>query len=272
MATGAAAASSLERVRALSPLTQCITNYVSMDIMANTLLAAGCSPAMVHSAEEVEPFVSISSALSINIGTLSPQWVEGMRLAATKANSLGKPWVLDPVGVGATPYRTGVAVTIAQLKPTVIRGNASEILALANHSEAVAGTTRGVDSTHSSSDALEAGNSLAKSIGCVVAISGAVDYITDGTRVVEVHNSEPLLQKITATGCSVTSLIAAYVAASESEPIYATAHALAIFCLAAERASVHCKGPGSLRVGLLDELHNITSADVQAGVKIIQAS
>src|SRR4249920_701142 len=128
------AASALEALRARRPLVHNITNYVAMTVSANVLLALGASPAMVHAVEEVEDFVAISNALAINIGTLSPRWVEAMRLAAAKAVALGKPWVLDPVGCGATPYRTGVAAELATLKPTIIRGNASEIMSLAGAS------------------------------------------------------------------------------------------------------------------------------------------
>ena len=118
-------------LRALRPLVQNITNYVAMTPSANVLLALGASPAMVHAVEEVEDFVAISDALAVNIGTLSPPWVAAMRAAAERAKALGKPWVLDPVGCGATPYRSAVAAELAALGPAVIRGNASEILSLA---------------------------------------------------------------------------------------------------------------------------------------------
>lgn len=122
------------RVREMVPLVQCITNYVSMDIMANTLLAAGASPAMVHALEEIHEFTALTSALCINIGTLSPDWIFSMKVAATRANEMRKPWVLDPVGVGATQFRTEKCVELIRLKPTVIRGNASEIMALVGSS------------------------------------------------------------------------------------------------------------------------------------------
>ena len=217
------AANLIGKVVEASPLVQCITNYVSMDIMANTLLAIGASPAMVagwaawlihtrhphwhasqitcdmqvHSKEEVEDFLKIASALLVNVGTLSPAWVESMQLAASAANELGKPWVLDPVGAGATPFRTQVChgnparplsmpeisdltcapqtiLALVKLKPTVIRGNASEIMAVAG---AAGTTTKGVDSTAESEEALEAGRQLARDVGCVVAITGAVDLV-----------------------------------------------------------------------------------------------
>ncbi|MEY4578507.1 MAG: hydroxyethylthiazole kinase, partial [Pseudomonadota bacterium] len=159
------------RLREQKPLVQNITNYVAMTISANALLAVGASPAMVHAAEEVEAFVTISSALVINIGTLSPTWVAAMRLAATRATALGKPWVLDPVGCGATPYRTAVATELAAHKPTIIRGNASEIMSLAGQTGAAG---KGVDSTASSEAAIAAAITLARNTGAVIAVTGAV--------------------------------------------------------------------------------------------------
>src|SRR6185436_3987523 len=172
----AAAAAAVTELRARRPLVHNITNYVAMTVSANVLLAIGASPAMVHAVEEVEDFVAISGALAINIGTLSPRWVEAMRLAAAKAVELGKPWVLDPVGCGATPYRTGVAVELAGMRPTIIRGNASEIMSLAG---AAGAGGRGVDSTASSDAAVVAGKALAQKTGAVVAITGETDYVTD---------------------------------------------------------------------------------------------
>mmetsp|Transcript_9122 Transcript_9122/g.26166 ORF Transcript_9122/g.26166 Transcript_9122/m.26166 type:complete len:279 (-) Transcript_9122:174-1010(-) len=213
------------------PLVQCITNYVSMDLAANLLLAAGASPAMVHSADEVEEFCSISSGLLVNLGTLSSEWIAAMKLAVNKANSTDTPWVLDPVGAGATQYRTKACVDILQMRPTVLRGNASEILAMAG----AAGSGKGVDSMVSSDNALEAAKAIARDYGCVVAVSGAIDYVTDGSRVLAVKNGVPMLCDITATGCSVTALIAALVAANTDDPLHATAAALAVFGWAAPR-------------------------------------
>ncbi|GMH39913.1 hypothetical protein BSKO_07817 [Bryopsis sp. KO-2023] len=254
------------RVRQTSPLIQCITNYVSMDIMANVLLAAGCSPAMVHSTEEVDEFLAIASGLLINIGTLDPDWVASMKKAAETASKLGKPWVLDPVGAGATTFRTKACVELLKLKPTVIRSNASEIMAVAG----AAGKTKGVDSVATSDEALDLGQQLAKDVGCIVAISGAEDLVTDGETVVRVANGVPMLQKVTATGCSVTALIAAFVSTSPENPLLSTAHALSIFGLAGELALKNAKiqGPGSLRTGLMDHLHLMGETEVLEGAKI----
>ncbi|PNW81666.1 hypothetical protein CHLRE_06g255350v5 [Chlamydomonas reinhardtii] len=256
-----------QAVRAKRPLVHCITNFVSMDIMANVLLAAGCSPAMAHSLDEVEAFVGISSALLVNMGTLSPEWVAAKKLAARRAVELGKPWVLDPVGCGATPVRTASCLQLLDCRPTVVRGNASEILALAG---AAGSGVRGVDSTAASRDALEAAKQLAVAHKCIVAVSGEVDYVTDGTAVVGVRNGHELLTLITAAGCSLTALIAAFVTAAPQQPLLATAHALAVFGLAAEEGLrlAPRPGPGSLRVALLDMLHLMDQATVKAGARI----
>src|SRR5262245_51544676 len=220
----AAAAAAVTELRARRPLVHNITNYVAMTISANVLLAVGASPAMVHAVEEVEDFIAISSALAINIGTLSPRWVEAMRLTARKAVELGKPWVLDPVGCGATPYRTGVAVELAGLKPTIIRGNASEIMSLAGASGAGG---KGVDSTISSDTALAAATALARKTGAVVAITGETDYATDGRELIAVGGGDPLMPLSTALGCALSATTAAF--ATLRPPLEAAAIALAVF-------------------------------------------
>lgn len=264
--TAASAWQLWQRTREQRPLVQCITNFVSMDIMANVLLAAGCSPAMAHSLDEVEEFVGISNGLLINMGSLSSDWVAAKKLAAMQANRLGKPWVLDPVGCGATTYRTRCCVQLLKCNPTVVRGNSSEILALSG----AAGGGKGVDSTLESSAALDAAKGLATDHKCIVAVSGAIDYVTDGQQVISVHNGTPMLTFITATGCSVTALIAGFVAAAPQEPLLATAHALAIFGLAGELAerSAGRPGPGSTRVGLLDQLYLMDEGAVLQGISI----
>ena len=248
-----AAWETLRRLRAAPPLVHCVTNYVAMDVTANVLLALGASPAMVHAREEVEDFASIASALVINIGTLSPAWVEAMEMAARRAAGMGKPWVLDPVGAGATPYRTGVARDLARLGPAAIRGNASEILALAGE---VGAGTRGVDSTRSSDEARDAAGALARELGCVVAVTGAVDHVTDGSRSLAVTHGHPMMTRVTALGCACTAVVAAF-AAVESDVLAASARALALFGLAGERAAEGSPGPGTLRTRLLDALYQL---------------
>ena len=240
----------LARLREQKPLVHNITNYVVMTLSANVLLAAGASPAMVHAAEEVEAFVSISDALVINIGTLSPGWVEGMRRAATRAAGLGKPWVLDPVGCGATPYRVGVAVELAALGPTIIRGNASEILCLSGASGA---SGKGVDSTAASEDAVHAAVTLARRTKAIVGVTGATDYATDGERVVAIEGGDPLMTLSTGLGCALSAITAAFSAVAR--PLAATAAALAVYGAAGKLASLRCKGPGHLPAELCDALY-----------------
>jgi hydroxyethylthiazole kinase len=254
----------LARLRAAAPLVHNVTNYVSMDVVANTLLAVGASPLMAHSVEEVEDIVAIASALAINIGTLDEAWVEAMEMAAERAVELRKPWVLDPVGVGATPYRNATAEALARARPTVVRGNASEILALAG----VAGAgTKGVDSTRASSDAREVARTLAVELGCVVAVTGAVDYVTDGVRTVGVANGHPLMTRITALGCSTTALVAACLAVTP-DPVDATVHALAIMGVAGEIAAEDAPGPGTLRLRLMDALYSVDGPTLDARARI----
>jgi hydroxyethylthiazole kinase len=263
MTHAASAWSAFAAVRRESPLVHNITNYVSMDVAANGLLAAGASPAMVHAVEEVEDFVAIASALVVNIGTLSPPWVEAMERAADRARELGKPWVLDPVGAGATPYRTGVARTLARRWPTIIRGNASEILALVEEGRA----GKGVDSAHGSDEAREVARALAGELECVVAVTGSVDYVTDGETVLAVDNGHPLMARVTALGCTASALAGAF-AAVEPDPLRAAAYALGVFGLAGEVAARESPGPGTLRWRILDALHTLDERTVMEGVRI----
>lgn len=238
-------------VRETAPLIHNITNYVAMDVTANALLAFGASPAMVHAEEEVEEFVSIARALVVNIGTLSPTWVRAMLLATERARETETPWVLDPVGAGATKYRTAVARELSRGSPAVVRGNASEILALAGAS---AEATKGVDSVHASERALEVARELATELGCVVAVTGATDYVTDGRRVLSVANGHALMTRITALGCTASALVAACLTV-EPDPVHATAHALAVLGVCGEVAVAASSGPGELRWRLLDALY-----------------
>jgi hydroxyethylthiazole kinase len=244
----------LARLRAAAPLVHNITNYVVMNTTANALLAVGASPAMVHAVEEVEEFVAISQALVVNIGTLSPAWVAAMRLAVGRARSGGTPWVLDPVGAGATRYRTEVAAELARLGPTVVRGNASEVMVLAGTAGAAG---RGVDSTHASDDALEPARRLARDTGALVAMTGAVDYVTDGTRVVAIHNGDPMMARVTGLGCTASALVGAVLAVAAGDPFGATVAALAALGVAGEIAAEGAAGPGTLQLRILDALYTL---------------
>ena len=253
----------LARLRAERPLVHNITNYVAMDISANALLAAGASPAMVHAREEVRDFVAISRALAINIGTLSAAWVEAMHLAAAEAGAREIPWVLDPVGAGATSYRTHTSESLASRRPSVIRGNASEILALA------AGTagSGGVDASHDAADAIVPARALAARRGTVVAMTGAIDHVTDGTRQCAIHNGDPLMARVTAVGCTATALVAA-ACAVEPDPFTAAVAALVFLGVCGERAAEGTPGPGTFRVRLVDALASVTPDDVLASGRL----
>mmetsp|Transcript_10397 Transcript_10397/g.19136 ORF Transcript_10397/g.19136 Transcript_10397/m.19136 type:complete len:192 (+) Transcript_10397:1-576(+) len=187
-----------------------------------------------------------------------------MRAAARAASASGKPWVLDPVGAGATPYRTGVAAGLLKLRPAVLRGNGAEILALAGV-EDIKGQ-KGVDSSVNAVDAIDAAQGLARKFGCVVVVTGATDIVTDGTSSVAVSNGVSTLQQITAAGCSLSSIIAAFCAVQA--PFEAAAHGCAFFGLAAQLAQASSPGPGSLRAAMMDALSSLDEAQVRALTRI----
>lgn len=244
----------LNLVREKSPLVHNITNLVVMNNTANALLSIGASPVMAHALEEVEDMVAIASALVINMGTLSEKWVEAMLLAGKAAYKLNIPVVFDPVGVGATPYRNKTAEHIInQCKPTVIRGNASEIMALANEKV----LTKGVDSTTESNVALEAAKRLAIQTGSVVVISGIEDYITDGQAVNTVKNGSLLMPKVTGMGCTASAMVGAFTGINP-DAMEASTHAMAVMGVTGELAAAISEGPGSLQMNFLDQLYNLT--------------
>jgi hydroxyethylthiazole kinase len=260
----AATWASLQAIRQGAPLVHNITNFVAMEVVANCLLGLGASPAMVQAEEEVEDFLDLAHALVVNIGTLSSGQLAAMRRAALRASALGRPWVVDPVGAGATPWRTGAAAGLVELRPTVIRGNASEVLALAG---AGAGPTRGVDSSHGSDEAVDAAQQLAKSSGAVVAVTGEIDRITDGERWRKVSNGDVRMTRVTALGCAASAVIGAFLTV-QPDPLEAATQGLAIFGLAGERAAARAAGPGSLRWHIVDELALLDETTVRGGVKI----
>lgn len=246
-----------DALRNQAPLIHCITNYVAMNIAANVTLAAGASPAMIHAAEEVADFAPIAGALTINIGTLSQPWLHSMGAAAVAANKADVPWVLDPVAHFATPYRAKAALDLLALKPTVLRGNASEIIALAGG----AGSGKGADSGDSVSDAQSGARALAASHGCVVAVSGPVDFITDGARSASITGGSELMPKVTALGCALTALVGAYTAVAPG--FEASVAAFLHFAEAGERAAANASGPGSFSVAFLDALHHLQPGELQ---------
>ncbi len=245
-------AAHLARVRQRAPLVHNITNLVAMNSMANVLLAIGASPAMVHAREEAAEFAAIADALTLNIGTLSPHWVEAMDEAAEAARLTGKPWVLDPVAVGATAYRRTTAARLLERLPTVVRGNASEIIAL----EAGGPGGRGVDSSDPAEAAEQAATRLARRVGCVVAVTGEVDLVTDGRRLARVRGGHPLMPRVTTLGCALTGVVAAFLVGAE-DPFEATVAALACYGAAGRGAGQGARGPGSFAVAFLDALHTL---------------
>ena len=251
-------------VRDARPLVHNITNYVAMDISANVLLAVGASPAMIHAVEEAAEFTAISAALTVNIGTVSVAWADAMEASMARARELGIPMVFDPVGAGATEYRTRVARKLLEYGPTVIRGNASEILALAG--DTGIGATTGVDSSHSTDETAEAASSLARHIGGVVAVTGAVDRITDGDSTYLVRNGHPLMSRVTALGCALSALVGAFLAVQR--PLLAATHGLALYGLAGQLAADASAGPGSLRWRIVDALHSLDAGQIQRGLCI----
>lgn len=258
------AARNLAAVRDKRPLVHNITNFVVMNFTANALLAMGASPVMAHAAGEVEEMVSLAGALVLNIGTLTEEWVESMIRAGRKAFACKIPVVLDPVGSGATTLRTRSARRIiAEARPTVVRGNASEVLSLTDASS----RTRGVDSAHSVGAATAAARSLALELGATLAITGPEDLVTDGTRVIRITNGHPLMARVTGTGCAATVIIGAFLAV-DPDPVSATATALAYFGLAGEVAARHAAAPGSFMIQMLDALYTITPEQLEEECRI----
>ena len=262
------AARLLATVRAQKPLVQNITNFVAMDITANMLLAIGASPAMVHGIEEVPEFVQLASALVINTGTLSQPWVDSMLVAAAAARKL--PWVLDPVGAGATSYRNAAVARLLALKPAIIRGNASEILAVARIAGLSAGMARpkGVDSAHGTAEAEDMAMALARHQNCIVAATGAVDVVTDGACLIRLGNGDALMTQVTALGCALSAMAGAFAAATP-DMLEAAVAAIAVYGVAGEMAARQAQGPGSFRVAFLDCLHNMGEDDLKQWLKVL---
>jgi len=258
------AAKNLKNLRKKRPLVHNITNFVVMNSTANALLACGASPVMAHAQEEVEEMVSLASALVLNIGTLTPYWIDSMLKAGKRANEMNIPIILDPVGSGATRLRTESAKRlIDSLSIQVVRGNASEVLSLAREGS----RTKGVDAIHSVDEAADAAIILARELDTTLAITGEVDLITDGMRVCMVHNGHELMGYVTGTGCTATALIGAFLAV-DSHPVEAATTALAYFGLAGERAAAEVKAPGGFHVALYDALYTIDEKALQEGAKI----
>jgi len=282
---GQATAEMLARIRQRKPLLHHITNFVVMNDTANVTLHVGALPVMAHAREEVAEMVAAAGALVLNPGTLTPEWVEAMLIAGRRANELGIPVVLDPVGAGATTLRTQANQRLLrQLKIAVLRGNSGEVGALAG----MGGVVKGVESVVDVADPVKVARDFARQQGIVVAITGKQDVISDGERVVLVDNGDPWLKTITGTGCMATTMIAAFCAV-EQDHLLAASGGLIAFGLAAELAAAVGQvsipapgtaamesrptgqppafGPGSFKVALFDALYNLTAEQIVAGAK-----
>lgn len=256
----------IANVRSRRPLIHHITNIVTVNGVANITLCMGALPVMAHAREEVEQMVEAAGALVLNIGTLSSEQVDAMVLAGRRANQRSIPVVLDPVGAGATRLRTASARRLMQeLSIAIIRGNAAEIAVLAG----MEATISGVESIGVASDAATIARSLARQQGCVAVITGAVDVVTDGTRLIRIANGHPRMGTVTGTGCMATAVIGAC-AAVESDRLLAASAALSAYGVAGERAAAFSHGPGTFQVQLFDALAGLTAEALMADVRVTE--
>ncbi len=244
------AAHTLAAVRARRPLVHCLTNPVAAALTANALLCLGASPLMAEAEVEMATVAGFADALLVNLGMQTSARMAAARLAIAAARQAGTPWVLDPVAAGAIPVRTALARSMAADRPALIKGNASEILALG----AAGAGGRGTDAIDATDAALSAAQHLARQTGAIVAITGAVDWVTDGVRTEPVRHGHPMMAIISGLGCVAGALAAACLAV-EPDRLTATRNALTFLGLAGERAGEHAHGPGSFAAALLDALH-----------------
>ena len=254
----------LRKLRARRPLVHQITNYVVMNETANATLALGALPVMAHAPQEVEEMAANAGALVLNIGTLSEHWIEAMLLAGQAAKG---PIVLDPVGAGATRYRTETAKRLlAELDVTVVRGNAAEVATLAGHAAEI----RGVESINTAPTTAEVARDAARTLGTIVSVTGPTDHVSDGERVVAVSNGHKLLATVSGTGCMSTAVTGSFLAAKPKEPLEAAAEALAAFGVAGEDAARDAQGPGTFHAGLYDALYNLDPDTLDRRAKVTE--
>jgi hydroxyethylthiazole kinase len=254
----------LRRLRERKPLVHQITNYVVMNETANATLALGALPVMAHAREEVEEMAALAGALVLNIGTLSPHGVDAMIAAGRVANERGVPVVLDPVGAGATRYRTDTARRILdEVDVTVLRGNAGEVATLVG----IDAEVRGVESIAVGGDPAELARAAASHFGLVAAVTGAVDHVSDGHAVAAVSNGHPLLASITGTGCMSSAVTGCFLAVADS-PFDGAVEALVAFGVAGEDAARVAAGPGSFHVALYDALAALDPATLDERAKV----
>lgn len=255
----------LDLVRERNPLVHQITNYVTVNDCANMTICFGASPVMSHAPEDVVDMVKIASALVLNIGTLDEKQIEGMLSAANEAKICGIPIILDPVGAGATRYRTQTAERFMNEFPiAVVKGNAGEIGTLAG----VLASVRGVDSENISGDPKEVTRRYAKEYGCTIVMSGAEDIVSDGKRVVGISNGVPIMGKISGTGCMASAICGACTAVSN--PIDGCIAAMTALGIAGEEAAKFSKGPGSFKPAFFDAVASLTHEQFIKAARIFE--
>src|SRR5579862_6220746 len=236
-----------------------------MNETANATLALGALPVMAHALEEVEEMVGLAGALVLNIGTLSPHWVEAMLAAGRAANARGVPVVLDPVGAGATRYRTETARRILdEVKVTVLRGNAGEVATLVG----VEAEVRGVESVGVGGDAAELAREAGRTLGVVASVTGPVDHVSDGERAVAIANGDRMLATITGTGCMSSAMTGCFLAVNRDRAFEGAAEALVAFGVAGEDAARAARGPGSFHVALYDALAGLDAGTLDARMRL----
>ena len=255
----------VEEVRATNPMAGSVTNTVTIDFVANAQLAVGGSAAMVYLPDEGECLVAAGGAVYLNMGTQFPIYTETIPRTAAAAFNVGKPWVIDPVGIGIGKQRSDLLLKVKQYKPTIIRGNASEIIALASLWN-LEGTTedlsraRGVDSTDEVAAARDAAIALARYTGGAVAVSGEVDLVTNGEVVAYSHGGSSLMSKVTGFGCSQGGVLAVY--ACVADPFTAALAGVAHYNIAGRRAEELASAPASFKVAFIDELYKVSPEEI----------
>ncbi len=251
-------------VRKERPLVHHITNRVTINDCANITLCAGAAPVMAEAPEEAAEMAGLAGALVLNIGTLTEAQVGAMLLAGARANELGIPVILDPVGAGATRLRTEtVLLLLDELEVAILKGNAGEIGVLSG----LGGTVRGVDSGGVSGDPVEVARECARATGTIVAMTGKVDVVADGRRTFLVANGTPMMGNLSGTGCMAASVTGAFAAVAD-DMTAAPVAALVAFGLAGERAMKGCSGPYSFRTALFDAMYRLGPADLAVGAKV----
>ena len=260
----------IARIRQAVPLVHCITNYVTVNDCANAVLAIGGSPIMSDEEKDVEDIIAICSALTLNIGTLNERTVSSMILAGKKANELGKPVILDPVGNGASRFRTQTTNRILEeVKVDILRGNSSEMKMVYSG----VASTRGVDASKTDADSLENQIMMVKDLSAkldlVVGMTGPVDVVSDGNLVYTISNGSPMMEHITGAGCMLSCVVGAFAGVFENQ-LEATTAAIAAMGLAGDRADVPGVGTGTFRMNLIDQLSWMDDATFHAGVHIEQ--